>query len=64
MKTERKMKVYEQSVYRYKPMPAIMLKGLWLKEYGFDSGIPITVRCDGDRLIITKSETSNTSTIG
>lgn len=34
----RKMKVYEQSGYHYKSTPAIMLKGQWLKELGFEIG--------------------------
>ncbi len=32
----RKMKVYEQSGYHYKSTPAIMLKGQWLRELGFE----------------------------
>ncbi len=33
VKEYRKMKVYEQSGYRYKSTPTIMLKGQWLKEF-------------------------------
>lgn len=50
----RKLKVYEQSGYRYKGVPTIMLKGKWLREFGFDYGTPIRVECDGGRLVITK----------
>ena len=35
-KTTRNMKVLEQSGYKYKPTPAIMLKGQWLAEFGFE----------------------------
>ena len=36
MKKFRNMKVYEQSGYQYKSTPAIMLKGQWLREAGFE----------------------------
>lgn len=52
----RKMKVYEQSGYRYKSTPTIMLKGQWLKELGFEYGTPICVECNGGRLIITRAD--------
>ena len=42
MKKFRNMKVYEQSGYQYKSTPAIMLKGQWLREAGFDCGTSIT----------------------
>lgn len=34
------MKVYEQSGYHYKAPPTIVLKGQWLKDFGFDMGTP------------------------
>lgn len=34
-KDVRKIKVYEQSGYKYKPMPQITLKGQWLEALGF-----------------------------
>ncbi len=49
----RNMKVYEQSGYRYKSTPTIMLKGQWLNELGFGFGTPIRVECSGGRLVIT-----------
>lgn len=52
----RNMKVYEQSGYRYKPTPVIMLKGAWLRELGFDEGTPITVKCEGGKLTITRAD--------
>ncbi len=47
------MKVYEQSGYHYKSIPAIMLKGQWLKELGFEAGDYISVSCENGKLIIT-----------
>ena len=52
----RKMKVYEQSGYRYKSTPTIMLKGQWLNELGFEHGTPICVECNGGRLVITRAD--------
>lgn len=56
MKELRKMKVYEQSGYHYKSTPAIMMKGRWLKECGFDAGVQIMVRCEDGKLTITRAE--------
>ena len=56
MKKFRNMKVYEQSGYRYKSTPAIMLKGQWLREAGFDCGTSITVTCEEGRLVIVPRE--------
>ncbi len=56
----RNMKVYEQSGYRYQTTPAIMLKGLWLKEWGFQEGTRISVQCEDGKLIITRAEQSVT----
>lgn len=55
----RNMKVYEQSGYQYKATPTIMLKGQWLKEAGFDSGMAITVTCEDGKLIIAPREESS-----
>lgn len=52
-KKNRSMKVYGQSGYRYKETPAIMLKGLWLQELGFEIGDYISVSCENGKLIIT-----------
>ena len=49
----RNMQVYEQSGYRYKSTPTIMLKGQWLNKLGFEHGTPICVECSGGKLIIT-----------
>ena len=52
----RNMKVYEQSGYHYKSTPTIMLKGLWLKEFGFSEGTQIQIQCEDGKLIITKAQ--------
>lgn len=56
----RNMKVYEQSGYRYKSTPAIMLKGQWLNELGFGCGTPICVECSNGRLVITRADENAT----
>ena len=56
MKKVRNMNVYEQSGYHYKSTPAIMLKGQWLREAGFDCGTSITVTCEEGRLVIVPRE--------
>lgn len=38
---------------RYQPLPAITLKGHWLKAMGFGTGTPLEVRVMQDCLIIT-----------
>lgn len=55
-KSCRNMKIYEQSAYHYKSTPTIMLKGLWLKEFGFSEGTQIQVQCEDDKLISTKAQ--------
>lgn len=58
-KEKRKLKVCEQSGYRYKPTPTLMLKGAWLEEWGFTPDMPVSVQCEEGRLIITPMETAN-----
>lgn len=55
-KEYRSMKVYEQSGYRYKATPTIMLKGQWLKACSFDMGTLITVKCEDGRITITRAD--------
>ena len=55
-KDKRALKVYEQSGYRYKPTPMLMLKGAWLEEWGFTANMPVTVQCEEGKLIITPRE--------
>lgn len=53
MAKKRSIKVYDQSGYKYQETPTIMLKGMWLKELGFDIGDYISVTCEDGRLVIT-----------
>lgn len=53
-KSNRKMKVYEQSGYHYKSTPTITLKGKWLEEWGFKIDTPIIVHCEDGKLTIIK----------
>ena len=54
MSKKRSVKVYGQSGYKYRETPTIMLKGLWLKEAGFDIGDYISVTCEDGKIIITQ----------
>ena len=54
MTKRRSVKVYGQSGYKYRETPTIMLKGLWLKEAGFDIGDYISVTCEDGKIIITQ----------
>ena len=50
----RYLKVYETSGYKYKPTPTIILKGEWLRSWGFGAGAELNVVCEGDgKLTIT-----------
>lgn len=60
IKKSRQMKVYGQSGYHYKSTPAIMLKGHWLKELGFEIGDYISVSCENGKLVITPNAESST----
>lgn len=53
MAKKRSIKVYGQSGYKYQETPTIMLRGMWLKELGFDIGDYISVTCEDGRLVIT-----------
>ena len=54
MAKKRSVKVYGQSGYKYKETPTIMLKGMWLKDAGFDIGYYISVICEDGKIIITQ----------
>ncbi len=54
MTKKRSIKVYGRSGYKYRETPAIMLKGQWLKEAGFDIGDYISVTCEEGKLVITQ----------
>ena len=51
---ERKLHVIAQSGYKYKDVPAIILKGKWLSEFGFSAGKEITVSCK-DKILVIES---------
>ncbi len=53
MAKKRSIKVYGQSGYKYQETPTIMLKGMWLRELGFEIGDYISVVCEDGKLIIT-----------
>lgn len=55
-KIKRSMKVVAQSGYKYRETPTIMLKGLWLKELGFEIGDYVSVSCENGRLVITPDD--------
>lgn len=55
-KEHRNLKVYEASGRNYKSIPQIRLQGDWLKDFDFDIGTPITVVCQGGKLVITRSD--------
>ena len=53
----RKLKVYEQSISgpAYTPIPIIILRGKWLKSFGFASGEYVEINCDGDKITLTRT---------
>ena len=53
MADTRKLKVYEAWGRNYRPVPEIILKGDWLKQYGFTEDTPIHVHCEDGKLTIT-----------
>lgn len=54
MAKKRSVKGYGQSGYKYREMPTIMLKGIWLKEAGFDIGDYISVTREDGKIIIAQ----------
>ena len=51
-KLTRNLKVYSQGQNGKWNVPAIILKGDWLKQLGFDCNSAIEVICEKDKLII------------
>lgn len=51
----RKLTVYKTTGTRYQHIPQIKMQGDWLKEAGFLIGDHILIKCQKNRLIITKS---------
>ena len=52
-KDKRILTVHESSGHNYKATPAIVMKGQWLKDYGFDVGIKYNVVCKKGKIVIT-----------
>lgn len=53
---KRKLKIYEQSQgTSYTPVPTIIIKGLWLKESGFNAGEYLEVEVEGDKIVLSKT---------
>ena len=53
MAKKRSIKVISQSGHNYKATPTIVLKGQWLKEFGFDIGDYVSITCENGKLVIT-----------
>ncbi len=51
----RHLKVYTTTGYNYKSTPMIMLKGEWLRSWGFDIGVEVDVICEGDGRLTIKA---------
>ena len=51
---ERNLKVYNQSRNGYSNIPTILLKGHWLKEFGFNMGDQVILICNNEEIIIRK----------
>ena len=49
----RNLKVYNQGQGYRGNVPTIILKGDWLKKFGFDCDKPIEVICEKDKLVIS-----------
>lgn len=54
----RNLKVYSQGQNGKWNVPAIILKGEWLRESGFDCNNQIQVICEKDKLIIISKESN------
>lgn len=54
MAKKRSVKGYGQSGYKYREMATIMIKGLWLKDVGFDIEDYISVIREDGKIIITQ----------
>ena len=53
----RHLKAYETGGYNSKPTPTIVLKGEWLKNWGFDAGDKLNIVCEGNgKLTVTAAD--------
>ena len=59
---ERKLKVNATSGYQYKQVPTLMLKGDYLKAFGFNIDTKVSVRLENEKITIIpiNNEESNT----
>ncbi len=56
IKEIRNLTVIEQAGAQYKPIPTIMLKGQWLKVWGFEIGDKVEVKCEDGKLVIMRNQ--------
>lgn len=52
----RKMTVYKTTGTGYQRIPQIKMQGGWLEDAGFSIGDHIQIKCQKNRLVITKSD--------
>ena len=52
----RELKVYNQSQGDNGNIPTIILKGEWLRKFGFDCNDKIEVLCEDHKIIILKTD--------
>lgn len=52
----RKMTVYKTTGVGYQHIPQIKMQGEWLEKAGFSIGDHIQIKCQKNRLVITKSD--------
>lgn len=51
---ERKLKVYQQSRGNNYNVPTIILKGIWLKRFGFTVNDMVVIICKKDEILLKK----------
>lgn len=56
VKNSRSIKICSQSGYKYRETPAIILRGQWLSELGFEIGDYVCVSCENGKLVIVPDE--------
>ena len=53
MSLERKIKVNASSGYKYKSVPSLLLKGEYLKSFGFPIDTKVSVKLEYEQIVIT-----------
>ena len=56
IKERRSIKICRQSGYQYRETPAIILRGQWLIDCGFEIGDYVCVSCENGKLVIVPDE--------